>query len=252
MNDIADMRAIYPSLKDRRVLITGGGSGIGSAIVEAFARQGAHVTFFDIDEEGSTLVASRCGAHFERIDLREVGALRELIESCIQASGPFDILVNNAGNDDRHALEDVTEAYWDDRLNANLKHYFFCAQAVLPGMRAKGEGAIVNVGSIAWHLAMTDLAVYQTAKAAIEGLTRALARELGSDGIRVNCVLPGSVSTPRQLKWYTPQDEAEIVTAQCLKDRLMPEDVAAMILFLSSNDARLVTGHNHFVDAGRL
>ena len=132
----------------------------------------------------------------------------------------------------------------------NLKHLFFCAQAVIPGMKEKGGGAIVNLGSISWHLGMPDLAIYQTTKAAIEGLTRALARELGEDGIRVTCVVPGNVRTPRQLKWYTPEGEQEIVDAQCLKGRLVPDDVAALVMFLASDDARLITGHEYFVDAG--
>ena len=135
-------------------------------------------------------------------------------------------------------------------MGVNLKHLFFCAQSVIPGMREKKSGAIVNLGSISWHLGMAELAIYQTAKAAIEGLTRSLARELGEDGIRVTCVVPGNVRTPRQLKWYTPEGEAEIVDAQCLKGRLVPEDVAAMVMFLASDDARLVTGHEYFIDAG--
>jgi NAD(P)-dependent dehydrogenase (short-subunit alcohol dehydrogenase family) len=132
----------------------------------------------------------------------------------------------------------------------NLKHQFFAAQAVIPQMRAQKSGAIINIGSISWHLALPDLVLYQTCKAAIEGLTRALARDLGPDNIRVSCVVPGNVRTPRQLQWYTPEGEAEIVAAQCLKGRLVPEDVAALVLFLASDDARLITGHEHFVDAG--
>ena len=168
----------------------------------------------------------------------------------IDEGGAIDVLVNNAANDDRHSVADVTEDYWNDRLNVNLKHQFFCAQAVLPGMREKGAGVIVNMGSISWHLGLPDLVLYETCKAAIEGLTRALAREVGPDNIRVNCVVPGNVRTARQLKWYTPEGEAEIVNAQCLKGRLVPEDIAAMILFLASDDARLMTGHEYFVDAG--
>lgn len=242
--------AIYPSLRGKRVLVTGGGSGIGAGIVEAFARQDAHVTFFDICEDESRELAERLGAGFERVDLTNVAATQASIARLVDEAGPFDVLVNNAANDDRHKVEDVTEEYWDNRVGVNLKHLFFCAQSVIPGMRQKGGGAIVNLGSISWHLALPELVLYQTCKAGIEGLTRALARELGPDNIRVNCVVPGNVRTPRQLKWYTPEGEAEIVAAQCLKGRLVPEDIAAMILFLASDDARLVTAHEHFVDAG--
>jgi NAD(P)-dependent dehydrogenase (short-subunit alcohol dehydrogenase family) len=248
--DINDGRAVYPSLRGKRVLVTGGGSGIGEGIVEAFAAQGAKVCFFDICEEDSRAVAERTGARFELVDLKDVPATQRMIGDVAQDGGPFDILVNNAANDDRHSIEDVSEAYWDDRLSVNLKHQFFCAQAVAPGMREQGGGAIINLGSISWHLALPNLVLYQTCKAAIEGMTRALARDLGGDNIRVTCVVPGNVRTPRQLKWYTPDGEAEIVDAQALKGRLVPEDVAALVLFLASADARLITGHEYFVDAG--
>jgi D-xylose 1-dehydrogenase len=243
-------RAAYPSLRGKRVLITGGGSGIGAGIVEAFARQGSDVTFFDLSEEESHALAADCGARFVPNDLTDISSTREAIARLEQEGGSFDVLVNNAANDDRHSIEDVTEEYWDDRVSVNLKHLFFCSQAVIPGMRGKGGGVIVNLGSISWHLGLPDLVLYQTCKAAIEGLTRALARDLGPDNIRVNCVVPGNVRTPRQLKWYTPEGEAEIVDAQCLKGRVVPQDVAAMVLFLASDDARLTTGHDYWVDAG--
>ena len=250
MSDSQGNRAIYPSLRGKRVLVTGGGSGIGAGIVEAFATQGADVTCIDVCEDESNALAERIGARFECIDLTDVAATQARIRQLVAADGGFDILVNNAANDDRHEIAEVDEKYWDNRLNVNLKHYFFCAQAVIPGMRERGGGAIVNLGSISWHLALPQLALYQTAKAAIEGLTRSLARELGADHIRVTCVVPGNVQTPRQLKWYTPEGEAEIVDGQCLKGRLSPQDIAAMVLFLASDDARLVTGHEYFVDAG--
>ena len=245
-----DSRAVYPSLRGKRVLITGGGSGIGAGIVEAFARQGANVTFIDICDEDSRALASATGANFLNIDLKDITATQRAIADLVNGLGPIDVLVNNAANDDRHAIDDVSESYWDDRLNVNLKHQFFCAQAVAPGMRTNGGGAIINLGSISWHLALPDLVLYQTCKAAIEGMTRALARDLGKDNIRVTCVVPGNVRTPRQLQWYTPEGEAEIVDAQALKGRLVPEDVAALVLFLASADARLITGHEYFVDAG--
>jgi len=240
----SDRRALYPSLKGKRVLITGGASGIGGGLVHEFCRQGADVTYFDLAPGGDK------PAYFQQVDLTDVPATQAMIARLIEEGGAFDVLVNNAANDDRHKIEDVTEAYWDDRIAVNLRHHFFCAQAVVPAMKAKSGGAIINLGSISWHLGIKELAIYQTAKAAIEGLTRALAREYGEDNIRVTCVVPGNVRTPRQLKWYTPEGEAEIVAGQALKGRLLPEDIAAMVLFLASDDARLITGHEYFVDAG--
>jgi NAD(P)-dependent dehydrogenase (short-subunit alcohol dehydrogenase family) len=245
-----DSRAIYPSLRGKRVLITGGGSGIGAGIVEAFAAQQADVTFFDIREETSQALAERTGSRFVSLDLKDVPTTQQAIGDLARDGGAFDVLVNNAANDDRHGIDDITESYWDDRLNVNLKHQFFCAQAVVPGMRSNGGGAIINLGSISWHLALPDLVLYQTCKAAIEGMTRALSRDLGGDNIRVTCVVPGNVRTPRQLEWYTSEGEAAIVEAQALKGRLAPDDVAALVLFLASADARLITGHEYFVDAG--
>ena len=246
-----EARASYPSLAGKRVLITGGGSGIGAGVVEGFVRQGAHVTFFDIAEGDSLkLVEELAGVGpvptFKRVDLTDIPSLK----AAIADAGEFDVLVNNAASDDRHTIEQVDEAYWDNRMGVNLRHLFFAAQAVIPGMKARGKGVIVNMGSISWHLALEELTLYQTAKAAIEGLTRSFARELGGDGIRSVCVIPGNVRTPRQLKWYTPEGEAEIVKAQCMDGRLVAGDIAAMILFLASDDARLVTGHSFFVDAG--
>lgn len=250
MSDASRTSAVYPSLKGKRVLITGGGSGIGAGIVVAFAAQGCDVTFIDINGSDSDAVAQSTGARFLRIDLTDTAATQQAIRTLIDEGSAIDVLVNNAANDDRHSVADVTEDYWNDRLNVNLKHQFFCAQAVLPAMREKGAGVIINMGSISWHLGLPDLVLYETCKAAIEGLTRALAREVGPDNIRVNCVVPGNIRTPRQLKWYTPEGEAEIVNAQCLNGRLVPADVAAMVLFLASDDARLITGHEYFVDAG--
>ncbi|WP_179187827.1 SDR family NAD(P)-dependent oxidoreductase [Sphingomonas sp. IBVSS2] len=250
-----DQRALYPSLKGKRVLITGGGSGIGAGMVEGFVRQGCDVTFFDIaDAESQALIAGLAGLGqppaYAHVDLTDVAGAKARIARLIEDFGSFDILVNNAANDDRHTIEQVTEEYWENRLNVNLRHLFFCAQAVIPGMKAKGAGVIINLGSISWHLALEELTLYQTAKAAIEGLTRSFARELGPHNIRSVCIVPGNVKTPRQMKWYTPEGEAEIVKAQCLKGRLVPDDIAAMALFLASDDARLITGHEYFVDAG--
>jgi NAD(P)-dependent dehydrogenase (short-subunit alcohol dehydrogenase family) len=248
--DTDDLRAVYPSLRGKRVLITGGASGIGAGIVEAFARQRSDVTFLDILNGESEQLAAKLHAKFQRVDLTDTSATANCIRDLVDGSGPFDVLVNNAANDDRHEFDEVTEEYWDDRLGVNLKHQFFCTQAVVPGMRQKGGGVIINLGSISWHLGLPNLPLYQTAKAAIEGLTRALARDLGKDNIRVSCVVPGNVKTPRQEQWYTPEAEAALVDAQCIKHRLLPKDVAALVTFLASDDARLITGHEHFVDAG--
>lgn len=243
--------AIYPSLKGQHVAITGGGSGIGAGLVEAFVRQGAEVHFLDILEaESQALVAALDGVGpppvFHPCDLKDAEAIAEVFARI----GPLDVLVNNAGNDDRHTLAEVTPAYFDDRIAVNLRHMLFCAQAAAPAMQAAGRGAIINLGSISWHLGLKDLVVYETAKAGVEGMTRALARELGRDGVRVTCILPGNVRTPRQLKWYSPEGEAEIVAAQCLDGRIEPVDVAALALFLASDDARFCTGHAYWIDAG--
>lgn len=249
------MSALYPSLKDRLVVVTGGGSGIGAAFTEGFARQGARVVFLDVAEADSrALEASLSGLSpapaFINCDLKDLDRLKATFEAIAAEHGPVDVLINNAANDDRHNLAEVTPEYWDDRIGVNLRHQFFCAQAVAPAMRERGRGVILNLGSISWHLGLPDLSLYETAKAAIEGMTRALARELGVDGVRVACIVPGNVKTPRQMKWYTPEGEAEIVAAQCLKGRIEPGDVAALGLFLASDDARFITGHEYFVDAG--
>ncbi|MBN9588875.1 MAG: 3-oxoacyl-ACP reductase [Alphaproteobacteria bacterium 64-11] len=243
--------ANYPSLKDKRVVVTGGGSGIGAGLVEAFARQGAETIFVDVLEAEGTALAARLNAdggkvRFEKLDLTDLKAL----DAFFAGTGPVDVLVNNAGNDDRHALADITPEYWDNRMAVNLRHMLFAARAVAPGMKAKGGGAIINFGSISWHLGLKGLTLYETAKAGIEGMTKALARELGGDNIRVTCVVPGNVKTPRQEKWYTPEGEAEIVAHQCLKARILPEHVASLVLFLASDDGALCTGHPYWIDAG--
>ena len=247
--------AIYPSLRGKRVILSGGGSGIGEGMVEAFARQGAAVAFVDVQTDASEALVQRLSdAPIEPLymhcDITDCADYGEKIGTIIDRLGGCDVLINNAANDDRHKITDVTPAYWDERMAVNLKHQFFAAKAVVPVMRKNGGGSIVNLGSISWHLGLEDLTLYQTAKAAIEGLTRSLARELGPDNIRVNTIIPGNVQTPRQMKWYTPEGEAEIVAAQCLKGRIQPVDIAAMALFLASDDARFCTAHNYWVDAG--
>jgi D-xylose 1-dehydrogenase len=247
---------VYPSLRNKRVVVTGGGSSIGAAIVERFAQQGAHVAFLDIAQAESRELEKRLADNptpprYYPCDLTDVAAIQALFPRIRDQLGPIDVLINNAANDDRHNVEETTPAYWDQRIAVNLRHYFFCAQAVIQDMKSAGNGAIVNLGSVSWHLALPGLAIYQTAKAGIEGLTRGLARDLGSSGIRVNCVVPGAVRTPRQMKlWFTPEEEARTLEQQCLKSRVEPYDVAAMVLFLASEDARMCTAHEYFVDAG--
>lgn len=248
-------RATYPSLAGKRVIVSGGGSGIGEGFVEAFAMQGAAVAFVDVAAGASEALVARL-AHapiaprFIQCDITDVADYGAKIDRIIEQLGGCEVLVNNAASDDRHALADVTPDYWDERMAVNLKHQFFAAKAVVPTMAAAGGGSIINLGSISWHLGLEALTVYQTAKAAIEGLTRSLARELGRQNIRVNCIVPGNVQTPRQEQWYTPEGEAEIVAAQCLDGRIQPADIAAMALFLASDDARFCTAHNYWVDAG--
>ena len=247
--------AVYPSLAGKRVIVSGGGTGIGEGIVEGFVSQGAAVAFVDVQEEPSEALVERLSDApiapvFVRCDITDSHDYGSKVAQLIDRLGGCDVLVNNAANDDRHSIEEVTSEYWDERMAVNLKHQFFAAKAVLPAMKRAGGGSIINLGSISWHLGLPDLALYQTAKAAIEGLTRSLAREFGRDGIRVNAIIPGNVQTPRQMKWYTPEGEAEIVAQQCLEGRIQPSDIAAMALFLASDDARFCTAHNYWVDAG--
>ena len=245
--------AVYPSLADKTVVITGGGSGIGEVMVEGFARQKSRVFFLDVATNESQALVSRLGngTRFLQCDVTDIAALQQAIGGIEAQTGPVSVLVNNAANDDRHRFEDVTPAYWEQRIAVNLRHLFFAAQAVAPGMKRAGGGSIINLGSVSWHAAIPDLSVYETSKAGIEGLTRALARDLGESRIRVNCVIPGAIRTPRQMKlWHTPAEEAKILAQQCLKQRVDPEHVTAMVLFLASDDARMCTAHNYWVDGG--
>jgi D-xylose 1-dehydrogenase len=248
--------AIYRSLSKKRVVITGGGSGIGAVMVEAFVRQGAQVFFLDIERDASVALAARlCDEpippKFYYCDLTKLDSLATTLGEIEQSAGSVEILINNAANDTRHSVENVTPDNWDQSIAVNLRHHFFCAQAVARGMQRSGGGVILNLGSISWHRALPDLTLYMTAKAAIEGLTRGLARDLGRDGIRVNSIIPGAVRTPRQtLLWHTPAEEAKILAGQCLQRRVEPEDVAALALFLASDSASACTGRDYFVDAG--
>ncbi len=250
--------AIYPSLRDRVVFVTGGASGIGAAHVRNFAAQGARVAFVDIaDADAAALVASVAAAghpapFFQRCDLRDIDALRDAIATAAERLGPITVLVNNAAHDERHKFEDVTVAYWDERQAVNLRHQFFAIQAVAPMMRAAGGGSIVNFGSISWRRMQGGMPAYTTAKAAIEGLTRGMARDLGPDRIRVNCVVPGWVITDRQIAlWLTPEAETRLMEDQALKQRLLPDDLARMVLWLAADDSRMCTGQMWIVDAGR-
>lgn len=248
--------AIYPSLSGKTVVVTGGGSGIGAAITEAFVRQGARVFFIDVAEQDSLALQQSLSdaAHppvFRRCDLRDVDAIQSTFAEIAELAGPVEVLVNNAGNDDRHEIGSITSSYWDDRIAVNLKHQFFCSQAVAGGMREMGRGVILNLGSVSWHLALANLTIYMSAKAAIEGMTRGLARDLGDAGIRVNSIIPGAIKTPRQMAlWQSPESEAKVVASQCLRLRIEPEHVARMALFLASDDASRCSGRDYFVDAG--
>jgi NAD(P)-dependent dehydrogenase (short-subunit alcohol dehydrogenase family) len=249
--------AIFPSLKDKSVFITGGGSGIGESLVEHFCRQGAQVSFVDIATKPARALVERIAMSghtaptFVECDLRDIDALRNAIADCARKLGPIRVLVNNAGNDDRHKSEDVSVEYWDERMQVNLRHQFFAAQAVRPQMRETGGGSIINFGSITWLVGDADCPAYVTAKAAIGGLTRALAREFGPEKIRVNCILPGWVMTERQIKlWLTPEGDHQIEQRQCLRDRLYPADIARMALFLAADDSRMCTSQNFIVDGG--
>lgn len=252
-----DNGAVYPSLKDRVVFISGGGSGIGESLVEHFSAQGARVTFVDLAGAPSHALVARIAAKGRRApdfipcDLRRIDDLRAAIAATRDKHGPIRVLVNNAGNDDRHRSEDVTVEYWDDRMAVNLRHQFFAAQAVRPQMREAGGGSIINFGSITWLVGDGDCPAYVTAKASITGLTRALAREFGPERIRVNCVLPGWVMTERQMKlWLDAEGEKQIDSRQCLKDRLHAPDIARMVLFLAADDSRMCSSQNYIVDGG--
>jgi D-xylose 1-dehydrogenase len=249
--------AHYPSLENAAVVITGGASGIGAAMVEQFALQGARVAFLDIGNESAATLIEKLipqvanQPKFFRCDLTDIAALQSAIKKIESQSGAIRVLVNNAASDDRHKFSEVTQEYWDERMNVNLRHHFFAIQAVAPGMTKAGGGSIINMSSISWMIPSTGLPAYITAKAGIVGLTRTLSRELGGSNIRVNCISPGAIMTERQRRlWMTPDYLAEIMRCQSIKRELIPEDVAKLVLFLASEDSSAITGQNFVIDGG--
>jgi NAD(P)-dependent dehydrogenase (short-subunit alcohol dehydrogenase family) len=245
--------ASYPSLKDRSVFVSGGGSGIGAAIVEHFAAQGSRVGFVDIDEAASTALAKKTGAHFIKCDIRDVKAYQAAIADVAGKHGAITALINNAARDDRHDIADVTPEFWDERMAVNLRHAYFAIQAVAPGMKKAGGGSIVNFSSVSYHTMTPRLSVYQAAKAAVIGMTRGLARDLGPGKIRLNSITPGWIMTQRQIDlWLTPEAEADLMKAQVLKEKVYPADIARMALFLASDDSRLISAQDFVVDGGRM
>lgn len=245
--------ASYPSLDGKSVLVTGGAGGIGAVTVAAFAAQGAKVAFLDRDEATSQAVAEATGAQFALCDLRDIPAMQAAIEGLSRKVGRFDVLANNAARDDRHNWAEVTPEYWDERMDTNLRHMFFAIQAVAPGMMEAGGGSIINLGSNSWWEAGGGFPAYATAKAAVHGLTRTMARDLGAHRIRVNTVVPGWIMTDRQKKlWATPEALEAHRNRQCLPDLIDPVYVARMVLFLASDDAAMCTACNYMVEAGSI
>jgi NAD(P)-dependent dehydrogenase (short-subunit alcohol dehydrogenase family) len=245
--------AIYESLKDKTVLVTGGASGIGEAIVRAFVDQGARVGVLDYDQEACQRMTTslRDAVHALHVDVRDIPALQAGIENVREVLGPITILVNNAARDDRHTMDKVTPEYWRERMANNLDHQLFAAQAVHHNMAAAGGGAIINMGSVSYLVGDDSFVAYKTAKSAVVGLTRALARELGPKAIRVNSIVPGWIMTERQKTlWLTPEGEAELMRRQCLKRKLVPDDIARVALFLASEEASAVTAQSWIVDGG--
>jgi len=247
--------ATYPSLAGTSVFVTGGASGIGEVMVRAFAEQGSRVGFVDIDAAGGARLADELGAsvHFQPCDLRDIGALKKAFAALKGAVGPAGVLCNNAARDDRHGWAEVTPDYYDERIATNLRHMFFAIQAVAPDMIQAGKGSIINFGSNSWWEASGGMPVYTTAKAAVHGMTRSFARDLGPHRIRVNTVVPGWVMTDRQKQlWVTPDKMERQMQRQCLPDPIEPVYLARMALFLASDDAAMCTANNYMVEAGSI
>ena len=249
--------AHFPSLHGRTVFVTGGGSGIGAAMVSAFAAQGARVAFIDIAEEASRALAQRIAGDghqapwWRRCDVRDIDALQVAIADAAAALGDFSVLVNNVASDDRHTLESITPGYYDERMAINERPALFAIQAVVPGMKRLGRGSVINLGSTGWQGKGAGYPCYAIAKSSVNGLTRGLAVDLGRDRIRINTVSPGWVMTERQVRlWLDEEGEKALQRNQCLPDKLMPEDIARMVLFLASDDAAMCTAQEFTVDAG--
>jgi NAD(P)-dependent dehydrogenase (short-subunit alcohol dehydrogenase family) len=249
--------ATYPSLRNRVVVVTGGASGIGEAIVETFAMQKAQVAFVDIQDEAAeqlikklTLAGATVPAYYH-CDLTDIPEAQHTVQNILSRYHTVDVLVNNAGNDARHKIADVTSEYWDQAIAVNLKQQFFMCQAIIPSMQKAQRGSIINMSSIGWVIPATNQVVYVTAKAAIVGLSRTLSHELGVDNIRVNCILPGAILTERQQRlWITEAYKAEILANQALKRMIQPEEVARLVLFLASDDSSAITNQSYVIDAG--
>jgi D-xylose 1-dehydrogenase len=248
--------AIYPDLEGKVVIVTGGGSGIGESIVHHFARQKAKVGFLDINEAASRSVVAamdKAGTPvaFRHCDLTDIPALREAIAALRKDLGPVAVLVNNAAHDERHKMEDVTEAYWDQRIAVNIKHQFFCAQAVIEDMKAARAGSIINFGSTSWMAGQGGMAAYTAAKSGVIGLTRSLARDFGPYNVRCNAIAPGWIMTQRQIdNWLTPDALRELEQRQCLKRKIMPDEIARFTVFLASEEASACTNQQYVVDGG--
>lgn len=249
--------ASYPSLRDRAVVVTGGASGIGAAIVEAFTKQNSRVAFLDIQDDLADQLTQRLQTAglpppiYHHCDLRDVEAINASVRNILKQFETVDVLVNNAGNDSRHSIEEVSSEYWDQCMATNLKHQFFTAQAIIPTMRKARGGSIINMSSISWSIPSIGLPVYVAAKAAIVGLTRTLAHELGSYNIRVNCVMPGAIQTERQTRlWLTEAYKAEILARQALKRMIMPDEVANLVVFLAADESAGITNQSFVIDGG--
>ena len=248
--------AVYPSLRGRTAFVSGGASGLGAEFVEQLAGQGMAVGFVDVDVERGRSLERRladagAAVRFLPCDVRDVPALQAAIATVAGELGTVRVLVNNAANDHRDRVADMDEALWDDRIAVNVRHHFFATQAVAPGMREAGGGSVINLGSISAHIDLMDLPGYITAKAGVEGLTRTLAREYGPWAVRVNCIIPGWIMTEKQLtEWVTPEAEASIARNQCLPQKLYPDDVARMLLWLAADDSRSCTAQRWIVDGG--